>query len=129
MANEAFRRIRRTFIDAKMNARSRPDVVVDFRANAVRAVVDHAAFKNLITVEHGKSQRQAVRVSGNPASFPRRVNFSHTIHPVGEKIRGDHGVSPWFTKRQGSPFECNCPPYRFRKGYAMPLEGRAERHF
>jgi hypothetical protein len=126
MANDAFRRSGRAFIDAKMNARSRPDVMADFRANAVRAVVDHAAFKNLVPVEHGKSQRQAVHVSGDPASFLRWVNLSQPIRPIGENIRSDHGASPWFMKRKGLNTAARIG---FRKGHAMLLKGRAEMDF
>jgi hypothetical protein len=107
MTNDAFLRCGSAFIDAKMNARSLPDVVADFRANAVRAVVDHAAFKNLFPVEHGKSQRKAVRVPGIPASFLRWGHNPQAIGSTIGKIHSDHGASPWFKKRQGSPFECS----------------------
>ncbi|MCU0592437.1 MAG: hypothetical protein MUC57_13305 [Desulfobacterales bacterium] len=122
MTNEAFWHGGRASIYAKMNARSRPDVAADFRAKAVRAVVDHAAFKNLVPVEHGKSQRQAVRVSGNPASFPQWVNLSQPIRSIGENIRSDHGASPWFMKRKGSPFECSCPQLAFAKDMPCRLK-------
>jgi hypothetical protein len=122
MANDAFRRSGRAFIEAKMNARSRPDVVADFGADSVRAVVDHAAFKNPGPVEHGKGQRQAVRVSGNSPSFLRWANLWQPIHSIGEKISGDHGASPCFKKIQGSSPGCGCPPFAFAKD--MPRRSR-----
>jgi hypothetical protein len=51
MANDAFQYSGWAFIDAKMNARFRTDVVTDLCAKAVRAAVDHAAFKNPAPVE------------------------------------------------------------------------------
>jgi hypothetical protein len=122
MASGTFWRSHQAFIEAKMNARSRPDVVADFRANAVRAVVDHAAFKDLGPVEHGKGQRQPVRVSGNLASFLRWDNLWQPIDSIGEKISGDHGASCCFKKIQGSSFDCGCPPFAFAKDMPRRLK-------
>jgi hypothetical protein len=115
MANDTFYRRGLAFIDAKMNARSRLDVVADLCANAVRAVVDHASLKRLFPVEHGESQRQAVRVSGIPASFLWWGHHPQAIDSTIAKIRSDHGASPWFKKRQGPLFECSYPSIAFAK--------------
>jgi hypothetical protein len=128
MANDTFYRRGLAFIDAKMNARSRLDVVADLCANAVRAVVDHAALKRLFPVEHRESQRQAVRMSGIPASFLRWGHHSQAIDSTIAKIRSDHGASPWFKKRHGLLFDATVR-LSLRKGYAMPLEGRTKRYF
>jgi len=106
-ANNAFRRSRSAFIDAKMNARSLPDVVADFRANAVRAVVDHAASKIW-------SRLKTERVNGRQCACLDSLRLSssggHNPQAIGStigKIHSDHGASPRFKKRQGSPFECS----------------------
>jgi hypothetical protein len=122
MANNAFQCSRLAFIGAKMNARSRLNVVADFRANPVRSVVDQAAFKRLVPVEHGKSQRQAVRVSGIPASFLRWGHNPQAIDSTIGKIRSDHGASPWFKERQVPLLECSCPPTAFAKDMPCRLK-------